>query len=68
MDLVLDIGFAAGEIYFCGIDKPVELSLLKKKVSRREDVFNMALGWLAREGKIEMFTDKTGKTFIRKIG
>ncbi|MDD5111928.1 MAG: winged helix-turn-helix domain-containing protein [Candidatus Altiarchaeota archaeon] len=67
MDLLPDIGFAAGEIYFCGIEKPVELQIVKKRVSRREDIFNMALGWLSREGKIEIYTEKT-KTYIRKIG
>jgi len=66
MDLAPEIGFAAGEIYFSGIDKPVEISLVKKKVTYKEDIFNMAVGWLAREGRIEVYAEK-GKTFIRKI-
>ena len=66
MDLAPDIGFAAGEIYFSGIDKPVEISIVKKKTTRKEDIFNMAVGWLAREGKIEVYVEK-GKTYIRKI-
>jgi hypothetical protein len=66
MDMIPEIGFAAGEVYFCGIDKPVELTLLKKKVGRREDVLNMALGWLAREGNIELYEEK-GRIYVRKI-
>lgn len=67
MDVIPDIGFVAGEVYFCGIDKPVEISLVKKKVNKRDDIFYMGLGWLAREGKIEISSDKT-RTYIRKIG
>ncbi|MFH1126297.1 MAG: winged helix-turn-helix domain-containing protein [Candidatus Altiarchaeota archaeon] len=66
MDLASDIGFVAGEIYFGGIDKPVEISAVKKKVNKRDDIFYMALGWLAREGKVEITLDK-GKTYVRKI-
>ena len=66
MDLIPDIGFAAGEVYFCGIDKPTDLLTLKKKVNKKDDVFFMALGWLAREGKIEITSDK-GRVLVRKI-
>jgi hypothetical protein len=66
MDMMADIGFAAGEIYFCGIEKPTELIALKKKVNHRDDILYMALGWLAREGKIELYTEK-GRTYVRRI-
>lgn len=66
MDMTPDIGFAAGEVYFCGIEKPTDLLTVKKKVNRSEDILYMALGWLAREGKIEIYNEK-GKTYIRKI-
>jgi hypothetical protein len=66
MDLAPEIGFTAGEIYFSGIEKPVEISAVKKKTSKNGDIFSMAVGWLAREGKIEVYVEK-GKTLIRKI-
>jgi hypothetical protein len=67
MDMIPDIGFAAGEIYYSGIETPVEISIIRKKVKRNSDIFDMALGWLAREGKIEIYVEK-GKNYIRKIG
>jgi|GEM_PF-2557818 len=66
MDAIPDIGFAAGEVYFCGIDKPTDLLSLRKKVNKKDDILLMALGWLAREGKIEITSDK-GKVLVRKI-
>lgn len=66
MDIIPDIGFAAGEVYFCGIEKPTEILTVRKKVNRRDDILCMALGWLAREGKVEIYAEK-GKTYIRKI-
>ncbi len=66
MDLLPEVGFAAGEIYFCGIETPVDILKLKEKVKRKDEIFYMAIGWLAREGKIEFYTEKR-KTYIRKI-
>ncbi|MFH0860285.1 MAG: winged helix-turn-helix domain-containing protein [Candidatus Altiarchaeota archaeon] len=65
MDIKPDVGFAAGEIYFCGIDTPVEVGAVKKKIKKNDDIFYMALGWLAREGKIEINRSKA-KTYVRK--
>jgi hypothetical protein len=67
MDLIPNIGFAAGAVYFCGIEKPTELSAVQKKIQKKDDMLLMAIGWLAREGKIEVITDKAGKILVRKI-
>jgi len=66
MDIQAEIGFTAGEIYFSGIDKPVEIEKVQKKINKGEHIFYLAVGWLAREGKIEIYAEKN-KTYIRKI-
>lgn len=65
MDVMTDIGFAAGEAYEAGKGKELKTDDLKKKVERDEKSFYMALGWLAREGKASLRKDK--KTLLVTI-
>lgn len=54
MDLWGEIGKTAGEVYmnFAGKGE-VRIGDARKKVSNKE-LFDMAVGWLAREGKIQV--------------
>ncbi|MEM2918231.1 MAG: winged helix-turn-helix domain-containing protein [Candidatus Altiarchaeota archaeon] len=64
-DLWAEIGKTAGEVYVNFVNKgEVKLSDAKKKVSKKE-LFEMAVGWLAREGKIQVL--KQGNTMKIKI-
>lgn len=66
MDLVGEIGFAAGEIYSAGKDKETNITKLKKDVNRDDKLFYMGLGWLAREGKAQINQMK-GKTTVKIV-
>ena len=66
MDLLGEIGFDAGDVYSAGKDKETEVSDLKKKAKRDDKTFYMAVGWLAREGKVQLRKDKT-KLFVKII-
>lgn len=49
-----DIGLAAGEIWgFLAENEPQSLAAIKKGVAAPADVVTAALGWLAREDKLE---------------
>lgn len=65
-DLWGEIGRTAGEIYtnFVKSEKPVSIATVKDKVKRKEFV-EMAIGWLAREGKIQV--NQNGKNITVKI-
>ena len=62
-----DIGKTAGLIWeFLGKQKtPITLTALKKEVSASSTILMMALGWLAREGKINI--DISDESFSYKI-
>jgi len=47
------IGFKAGEVYSV-LEKngPLSIYALKKELKNERDIIPMAIGWLAREGKI----------------
>jgi DNA-binding transcriptional regulator GbsR (MarR family) len=61
------IGNAAGIIwsYLDQQSKPVTLSTLKKETDVSSTVMMMALGWLAREGKIDI--EISDESFSYKI-
>ncbi|MGD9635788.1 MAG: winged helix-turn-helix domain-containing protein [Pirellulales bacterium] len=60
-----DIGLVAGEIWGALADKePQTLAAIKKAVTAPPDVIAAAIGWLAREDKLEFTT--SGRTL--KIG
>jgi hypothetical protein len=48
------IGLNAGAVYIALIPGKQELKELKKATKLTDKDLNMALGWLAREGKIEL--------------
>ncbi len=56
---IAHIGETAGKVWrLLDSDGPQTLAQLKKKVSGGADLVNYALGWLAREDKIEILADK----------
>lgn len=65
-DLWGEIGTTAGEIYtnFVKSEKPSSIAMVKEKV-KRKDLVEMAIGWLAREGKIQV--NRNGKNITIKI-
>ena len=59
MDLKYAVGETAGKIWqVLTTEGPQTASQLKKKVSSSGDMVNFALGWLAREDKIEIVQEK----------
>lgn len=62
MDIKNSVGETAGKIWEAlSANGPQTLAQLKKKVDGKGDVVNFALGWLAREDKIDIVPEK--KTF-----
>lgn len=58
------IGTNAGLVWKALEKGEASLKAVKKAAKLNEKDLNMALGWLAREGKIELF-DVDGETFAR---
>jgi len=53
------LGETAGEIYrLLESEGPLTTAQLKKKVNAKGEMLSYALGWLARENKIEFVTEK----------
>ena len=53
------IGETAGQVWrLLESDGPQTLAQIKKKVDAKGDLVNYALGWLAREDKIEILPEK----------
>jgi hypothetical protein len=53
------VGETAGKIWEAlSSDGPQTVAQLKKKVNGKGDYVNYALGWLAREDKIDLVQDK----------
>ncbi|MEW5820262.1 MAG: winged helix-turn-helix domain-containing protein [Cyanobacteriota bacterium] len=62
--MISDIGKTAGEIYrYLDNEGEVTLSTLKKNLNLKGDLVPLSLGWLAREGKLEI-TKKGSSTKI----
>ncbi|MEK7312107.1 MAG: winged helix-turn-helix domain-containing protein [Chloroflexota bacterium] len=64
--LIQKVGEAAGLIWQA-IDSqgPLKMTALKKLLKINDTILNMALGWLAREDKIEMTA--SGRTFLVQL-
>jgi hypothetical protein len=64
--LIQKVGEAAGLIWLA-IDSqgPLKMTALKKQLKLNDTILNMALGWLAREDKIEMTA--SGRTFLVQL-
>ncbi len=59
MEMKVVVGETAGKIYQAlSSGGPQTVSQLKKKVDGSGELVNFALGWLAREGKIDMVMEK----------
>jgi hypothetical protein len=66
MMLIQKVGETAGLIWQA-IDSqgPLKATALKKLLKTNDMILNMALGWLAREDKIEMTA--SGRTFLVQL-
>ena len=59
MDLKHEVGDMAGKVWQMLNDNgPQTLAQVKKKLDGKSDVLTFAVGWLAREGKIEITQEK----------
>ena len=59
MDVKNEIGETAGAIWrVLSSDGPQTQVQLRKKLGTRSELLNLAVGWLAREGKIEITQEK----------
>jgi hypothetical protein len=53
-----EIGETAGAVWHTlNEEGPLRLSTLKKQIQASEAILHMALGWLAREGKVAIEAD-----------
>ncbi len=54
MELKTEVGFKAGEVWqLLNSQGPLTIAQLKKKFNGNGELFNFAIGWLAREDKID---------------
>ncbi len=59
--MLQDIGLAAGEVWhYLESNGPCTIEQIKKGLPIKENIFSMAVGWLAREGKLSF--EAEGKT------
>jgi hypothetical protein len=66
MEINGKVGLAAGQVWEAlSAEGPQTVAQLKKKVNGAGEVLNFAIGWLAREDKIEITQDK--KSFKVKL-
>jgi hypothetical protein len=62
IDAISKVGETAGEVWQLLNDQgPQTVDQLKRKLNGKTELLNFAIGWLAREDKIELANDK--KTF-----
>lgn len=61
MDLLEEIGEGAGAVWrYLDEQGPATMARLRRGTKLSEDILLMALGWLAREGKLRITRDKRG--------
>lgn len=61
------IGETAGVVWrYLHVSGPVPLTTLARDVDRPRDLLMQALGWLAREGKLDMIETKRKKSIALK--
>ena len=58
------IGFSAGAVYIALIKGELELKAIKKETGLKEQDVLLALGWLAREGKIQFRAEGAKELFV----
>ncbi|VVB55365.1 Uncharacterised protein [uncultured archaeon] len=59
-DITSEIGFAAGDVYnlLKQKDKPIPLKMVTDGVQHDPRVTALAVGWLAREGNVNIIQDQ----------
>lgn len=66
MAVIGQVGETAGQVWkLLASEGPQSAAQLKKKLSPKGELLSMALGWLAREDKIELLNDK--KTLVVQL-
>ncbi len=64
--LIQKVGETAGLVWQAlDTQGPVKLASLKKQLKTNDAILHMALGWLAREDKIEMTA--SGRTYVVQL-
>ncbi len=64
--LIQKVGETAGLVWqSLESQGPQKMTALKKQLKTNDTILNMALGWLAREDKIEM--SAAGRTFLVQL-
>lgn len=59
MDVRFEVGETAGQVWHVLNDQgPQTVSQLKKKVNGKAELLALAIGWLAREDKVEITPEK----------
>jgi hypothetical protein len=59
MSIMAQVGETAGQVWrLLSSEGPQTMAQLKKKLDPKGEMLGMALGWLAREDKIEFLTEK----------
>ena len=66
MAIRTEIGETAGRVWrLLDSEGPQSLTQIKKRIDAKGDLVPYALGWLAREGKVEFLADKKGYRVAR---
>ena len=58
MDINSQVGETAGKLWHALSSGPLTLAQLKKKVNGSGELVSFGLGWLAREDKVEIVSEK----------
>jgi len=59
LEIILEVGETAGKIWHLLNDEgPQTLAQIKKRVNGSSELASLALGWLAREDKVEIRLEK----------
>ncbi len=59
MDINSEVGETAGKVWHLLNDQgPLTLPQIRKKLNGSADLLNLAIGWLAREDKVEIQSEK----------
>ncbi len=66
MPVIGQVGETAGQVWkLLASEGPLTAAQLKKKLNSKGELLSMALGWLAREDKIELLDEK--KTLLVQL-
>ncbi len=59
MDISWEVGETAGKVWHLLNDQgPLTVTQIRKKLNGSADLLNFAIGWLAREDKVEIQAEK----------